>query len=366
MKTIVYLTTNIKNQHIYVGVHETEDPNVFDGYLGNGVNRFKPSSMYNSKAPFCLAVQKYGFDSFRRSTIKIFDNRQEALDLEAEIVNEEFIKRSDTYNIILGGGMPPLLNKVIYQYDLNGNFIKEWESITKASEYYKCCGSSIGYGVSLKRMTQNSFWSDCKFDKLDISQYKAYMPKIPVYVYNSDGTFNKAFNSMSDCVKYLDDNLRHIQRALKIGTSVKGYYISNKLTTIFEKPKFEKLTGLVHQYGLNGKYIQSFNSIKEAEFKLNMKLQGINESIKMEQQYKGFLWRRGDQKLDEITPYKPSKSSARKVGQYTMDGEFIKSFNTVREARKEFPNVGNVLKGLATHCRGFKFKYLDEKVKDMV
>ena len=114
MKYIVYLTTNIKNQHIYVGVHKTEDPDVFDGYIGNGINRFSPNSMYNSKAPFCIAVQKYGFDSFKRSTIKIFNTEQEALDLEAEIVDEEFIKRQDTYNITLGGGMPPLLNKVIF------------------------------------------------------------------------------------------------------------------------------------------------------------------------------------------------------------------------------------------------------------
>lgn len=358
MKYIVYLTTNIKNNKIYVGVHGTKDPNIFDGYLGNGINRFHPSTMYNSKVPFCLAVQKYGFDSFKRSTIKVFDIEQEALDLEAEIVNEEFIAREDTYNIALGGGMPPLLNKVIYEYSLDGNFVKEWHSITEASNFYNCSGSSIGNAITFKRMAQNSFWSDCKLDKLDITKYRIYSPKVPVYIYSNDGIFYKAFESMSECVKYLDDNLRHIQRAIKTGVSVRGYYISDKLTTVFEKPKFERLTGLVHQYNLNGEYLQSFNSIKEAEQKLNCKLQGINESIRMEQQYKGFLWRRGE-KFDKVTPYKSSKSSARKIGQYTMNNVLVKTFNTVREARKEFPNVSKVLKGEATHCHNFKFKYLE-------
>lgn len=32
MKYIVYLTTNIVNNKIYVGVHGTKDPTVFDGY----------------------------------------------------------------------------------------------------------------------------------------------------------------------------------------------------------------------------------------------------------------------------------------------------------------------------------------------
>ena len=157
MKYIVYLTINIKNQHIYIGVHKTENPNIFDGYIGNGINRFSPKSMYNSKAPFCLAVQKYGFDSFRRSIIKSFDTRQEALDLEAELVDETFIKRSDTYNITLGGGMPPLLNKKIYEYNTeDGTLIKEWASIVEAATYYKCSESCIGQAVSLKRMSQNS------------------------------------------------------------------------------------------------------------------------------------------------------------------------------------------------------------------
>ena len=37
MKYIVYCTTNIVNNKIYVGVHETENPDIFDGYLGNDV-----------------------------------------------------------------------------------------------------------------------------------------------------------------------------------------------------------------------------------------------------------------------------------------------------------------------------------------
>ena len=37
MKYIVYRTTCSINNKIYVGVHHTDDPNIFDGYLGRGL-----------------------------------------------------------------------------------------------------------------------------------------------------------------------------------------------------------------------------------------------------------------------------------------------------------------------------------------
>ncbi len=33
---IVYITTNLKNQKVYFGVHEQSEPYEFDGYLGSG------------------------------------------------------------------------------------------------------------------------------------------------------------------------------------------------------------------------------------------------------------------------------------------------------------------------------------------
>lgn len=60
-----------------------------------------------------LCCEKYGFDNFIRSTIKVFDNREDALKLEKLIVDDKFIARKDTYNIVIGGGDPP---KMQYLY----------------------------------------------------------------------------------------------------------------------------------------------------------------------------------------------------------------------------------------------------------
>lgn len=357
IKYIVYLTTNIVNNKIYIGVHGTENPYIFDGYLGCGVNINTPSSIYNTKTPFTYAIKKYGFNKFKRSTLKIFDQLEDALDLERWLVDQDFIDRKDTYNITLGGGMPPIYKKEVYQYTLEGIFMKKYNSIREASKITNLQEASISKAILYKRTSGKYLWSDIKLDKLNISNYSVYNPEIKVYIYDSGGIYITEYKSENECCKQLKCNLSNVQRAIKLGIMVHGYYLSDKKYDIYQKPKSERLSGLIHQYDLNGKYIKSYNSIKEAEIDLNISLKGLNDAIKQSTKhfYKGFLWCRGT-KQDYMEPY---KSKIRKIGQYTMDDKLVKIFNTLRECRKEFPNVSKVLNGLAKHCHHYKFKYLE-------
>ena len=64
MKYIVYITKNLVNNILYIGVHQTKDPEIFDGYIGCGVYINKPSSYAKPKTPFQYAVKKYGPKQF--------------------------------------------------------------------------------------------------------------------------------------------------------------------------------------------------------------------------------------------------------------------------------------------------------------
>jgi hypothetical protein len=114
MKYIVYQTINKVNNKIYIGVHKTENPDIFDGYLGNGIYVNKPSSYQKGKYPLQNAILKYGIKSFYRITLKEFDSLEEALQLEAILVDSKFIKRTDTYNCTEGGQLPPVTTKQVY------------------------------------------------------------------------------------------------------------------------------------------------------------------------------------------------------------------------------------------------------------
>ena len=86
----VYKITNNVNSKIYVGVHSTN--NINDGYMGSG-------------KIFRNAFQKYGRESFSREILGFFYTRQAAYSEEERIVDSDFIKREDTYNIVIGGGL---------------------------------------------------------------------------------------------------------------------------------------------------------------------------------------------------------------------------------------------------------------------
>lgn len=85
---VVYKTTNTVNNKIYVGLHSTN--NINDNYIGSG---------YVIKD----AIKKYGKSKFKKEIIYVFNSREEARKMEAFIVDEDFCKRNDTYNLVEGG-----------------------------------------------------------------------------------------------------------------------------------------------------------------------------------------------------------------------------------------------------------------------
>ena len=357
MKYIVYLTTNLVNRYIYIGVHQTETPETFDGYYGCGI--YRHSSLKNPKTKFQYALKHYGFDKFERRTLKIFNTAEEAYALEAQLVNEEFIRRPDTYNMLVGGTYPNP-EKPVYQYSLEGQFLNGWPSVTKAAKELNVTSTLISQAAVHNTTSMNSLWSFSKLDQLDITEYIVYKPEIQLFLYDSEGQFYKTFPSYSKLASELNTSTSHITRAIKCGYKIKGYYITTEYTDEFKIPELSsKVTGLVHQYTLDGVYIRTYNTIKEVENIFKEKMQGINPSIKQHKQYKGYLWSRGPEPIT-MKAIKVSKGLPRQVGQYTLDGQLVTVFKSVREARQSFKSVDRVLKGLQHQCGGYTFKYISQ------
>lgn len=86
----VYQITNLINGKIYVGKHKSNKPPHENGYYGSG-------------KLIKLAINKYGIDNFKKDILHYCKTGEEMAAKEAEVVTEEFVARSDTYNMHKGG-----------------------------------------------------------------------------------------------------------------------------------------------------------------------------------------------------------------------------------------------------------------------
>lgn len=236
MKYIVYLTINTKSKinnlnRIYVGVHQTKDPEIFDGYIGCGVYVHRPGTYINPKHPFQYAVRKYGCSAFIRYILYIFDTIEEAYAKEAEIVDINFVKQKHTYNASIGG-LGGMLGKPLYQFDLKGNLIKKWEYSKECYDYYGLDSDKFDSPKRNKCVFLNSLWSTS--DTININEYSVTQKSHLVYLYSKEGKLLKMFNSLTECSQYLNYNVGELSRSIRNQVLIQNqYYASNKLVDIF-------------------------------------------------------------------------------------------------------------------------------------
>ncbi len=84
----IYKITNNLNGKIYIGKHQTLNPN--DSYFGSG------------KA-IIAAIKKHGKENFTKEILFIFQTEEEMNNKEKELITGEFVLREDTYNLGVGG-----------------------------------------------------------------------------------------------------------------------------------------------------------------------------------------------------------------------------------------------------------------------
>lgn len=130
--------------------------------------------------------------------------------------------------------------------------------------------------------------------------------KKKVYMYDSNGTFVKEFNTLKECMDGIDPkahNQSHISRAIKTGTRVRNFQFS-----------YTKVP-----------YMKRWKILENSE-------------------------KRSQAMLNRIT---------QKVGRYDDAGTLLEVFETSGAAQKAgYKNVQQVLQGRRQHVKGFVFKYI--------
>lgn len=296
MKYIVYKTTCLVNSKIYIGYHQTTNPEVFDGYLGGGLYKQCNEYIKRPKTAFHHAVVKYGVENFKRETLFVFDTSSEALAKEAELVTAEFVRQSTNYNSALGGEQPINPGKKVYRFNFQGDLLESFENVNIASESVYRSVSRIHVAIQQKSTCAGSLWANT--DKINIEDYKITEYN-NYYIYDQDGYYLTEFSSDEECVEFLGTNRGNLTRTIKLQNKISGYYIT---TQKVDKVRIQvtPLNGKLNRYTLDGKYIDSFESTAQAKRVLGLKLASISQAIRLNKQCNGFRWTRTDNPTETI------------------------------------------------------------------
>jgi len=199
---LVYQITNLINQKIYIGIHSTE--NVDDGYMGSG-------------SYLKVAIKKHGIENFVKEILFDFDNAEEMILKESELVDRKFIARKDVYNIKLGGEGWLTIDSISVK-DSEGNCFR----VHKTDERW-LSGELVGINVG--KVTVKDEEGNIQRISVDdprwISGELTHTCKGKCTVIDNQG---KTFMCFIDDPRLLNGDIRHINSNKMTAVDVHGKY----------------------------------------------------------------------------------------------------------------------------------------------
>ena len=228
---------------------------------------------------------------------------------------------------------------ILSKEDLYQKYIIENLSMPKLAKFYNCSENVI-----FNNLKEHNIKKDKSIWKKQLS----VVPKKPVLQFDFNGKLVKEWDSISTAENNL--NISGVSKCCKDkAVSVGGYiwrfkdeFIELDLSRLnYQKRKVSK-------FDLNGNFIESYDSIKEAAYS------GFNEGniqdccVGRLKSHRNFLWR-----YAEDSPPIPYKNKTIKVVlQFDLENNFIKEWCSIAEASKSL-NIGS--NSITTCCKG-KYK----------
>ena len=289
-KFIVYKTTNKINGYIYIGAHGT-NTDTDDGYIGCALYK---TSRYFRRYKFHQAVKQFGGENFVREILFEYPYTKEGKKLafkkEAELVNRDFLKRKDVYNMVLGGKIPSSANeKPVAQYEIDGTYIRMWYSAAEIQRELGFSDSGISACCAKQSYCCGYQWRYYTGDESNIDPIET--KEKTVYQFDLQGNYLTYYKSVKQAEIATGIASSLISRVC-LGTQCQagGYYWNYKKRFDFREKK-KKVTA-VACYTDDGKFIKSYTSITEAAQAYNVGSPSIHKAINGQRKHcVGLRWR---------------------------------------------------------------------------
>jgi len=358
----------VKNNNWKVYLHIFPDCTIYVGITSNELkNRWgKNGYRYKGQKVYEI-IQKYDWETEVKH-ILLADNlsMDDAGDIERLIIKEmrERAPYFIRYNIADGGydKFSPQETKIVSQYDLEGNLIKTYQSMTDAASV--TVGSKniglISLACHEKTKTSGGFqWRFGEEEKISSVRYTEI--GIPIDQFDLNGKYLKTFKSAYQAEKEL--NLKgHITECCNGERRMCGQYqwkYHENVPHCDPLPR-KKNARIIDQYTLEGEYIQTWIGLEDLQTYLNINSRPVHIldvcNNKRKTAY-GYLWKFNPQ--DNAKKYDYSKS----VAKYTLNNIFIEEYDNIKIAVEKNPgtrkdHIYECCEGKSKTHKGFIWKYI--------
>jgi len=267
---VIYKTTNIINNKIYVGQHRTN--NINDNYLGSGQLLVK-------------AIKKHGKTNFKKDILVDLGEGYHNLNLlEIKFIKELNSMLPNGYNKHEGGG------------GLSKEKLLEMKEMLKGNQYGKNNKGKVRNLESRKRLSlakkgiktgkRNKEFGN----KISMANKFYFLNKRKCYVFNIKNKTLVNFNSFLELSNYIKEDVDEIKKFLNHGIFKSQYIIVDKIETLDNFLKFNtKKNSVVYLYFVKNKSIEDISKILEVDIKFVYRaLSVINDDL-YNQYYEKFI-----------------------------------------------------------------------------
>lgn len=223
----VYIHVNKTNGKVYIGKTDRKPEARWDNGKG-----------YKACPLFYRAILKYGWDGFEHTILLEDLTKEQASEFERMyIALYKSTNRKYGYNLMEGGGIncgvfggqatAKKLKRPVCQYDVFGNFIKEYSGVNEAAKnlYGKKHDSGIVQVCNGKGGTAHGFVWRYRGDPFDKYNVKEKSQRTIVDKYSADGSFIKRYLSLTEAENETSAQHGDILRCCKGQRRTAGGYV---------------------------------------------------------------------------------------------------------------------------------------------
>ena len=269
--------------------------------------------------------------------------------------------------------------KAVLQYDGNGLFIKEYKSLSAASDetginrsnISSCCNGRKGYYLAGGYIWKHKNGSiiETQLSPEVLKKHLAYNRKSsPVLQYDKQGNFISEYQSMKDAsiINGIKDSLISsccLGRIKTAGEYIWAYKTGSTIEKHLSKKKLEKHLSVnyrrppVLQYDKAGKLVGCYPSIAKAATQTKIIPSSIGSCCSGKVKTAGgYYWKRQDGSKAEKTlshkeleALKLTSHKKKAVLQYDTQGKLLKKYPSIAEASRQ---TGTSLCGIVRCCKG--------------